>query len=382
MADPAPVVLYSFYRSSCAYRVRIALALKAILCTMKIVNIDKGEQKSDEYLKVNPSGLVPSLVTPDGEVLTQSLAILDYLEVAYPQSTRLWPQDPVLRVRAVTIAIIIIADTQPLQNLSCINYASELVGRDVTQDWSTHFIQRGLAAVEELLSSDDKYCVGNDITVADVCLVPQVYNAINRIGMDVEKMFPKVYRIYTELRRHPAFVAAAPESQPDWPSAEEAVRIALQYKGLQYESIAVDLVKKEHLTAEYGKINPAMMVPSLVTPEGRVITQSIAIIDYLDSTYPETPRLIPEKGVGRTAALSIALTIACDTHPLQNLSVFQYASEVAGRDVRDQWVTHFIERGLSSVEELVQGGGYCVGQRLSIADVCLVPQVYNALRFQ
>ncbi|KAF4707047.1 hypothetical protein FOZ63_021698, partial [Perkinsus olseni] len=222
MADPAPVVLYSFYRSSCAYRVRIALALKAILCTMKIVNIDKGEQKSDEYLKVNPSGLVPSLVTPDGEVLTQSLAILDYLEVAYPQSTRLWPQDPVLRVRAVTIAIIIIADTQPLQNLSCINYASELVGRDVTQDWSTHFIQRGLAAVEELLSSDDKYCVGNDITVADVCLVPQVYNAINRIGMDVEKMFPKVYRIYTELRRHPAFVAAAPESQPDWPSAEEA----------------------------------------------------------------------------------------------------------------------------------------------------------------
>ncbi|KAF4707413.1 hypothetical protein FOZ63_002756 [Perkinsus olseni] len=165
-------------------------------------------------------------------------------------------------------------------------------------------------------------------------------------------------------------------------SAAYRVRIALQYKGLQYESIPVNLVEKEHQTAEYGKINPAMMVPSLVTPEGRVITQSIAIIDYLDSTYPETPRLIPEKGVDRTAALSIALTIACDTHPLQNLSVFQYASEVAGRDVRDQWVTHFIERGLSSVEELVQGGGYCVGQRLSIADVCLVPQVYNALRFQ
>ncbi|EER14378.1 glutathione-S-transferase theta, GST, putative, partial [Perkinsus marinus ATCC 50983] len=166
-------------------------------------------------------------------------------------------------------------------------------------------------------------------------------------------------------------------------SAAYRVRIALNYKGLPYETIPINLVKGEHKTPEYKKIHPAMLLPALVTTDGNVITQSLVIIDYLDRTFPDSPKLIPENCVDRAAALSIAMIIACDTHPLQNLSVFQYASKVAGRDVRDQWVTHFIERGLSTVEESIRGDGpYCIGGEMSIADVCLVPQVYNALRFQ
>ncbi|KAF4673628.1 hypothetical protein FOL47_010305 [Perkinsus chesapeaki] len=362
MSAADSITLYSFYRSSCAFRVRIALELKKIPYTLRTVNIDKHEQKAEKYLKVNPSGLVPSLVTADGSVLTESLAILDYLENAFPGTYILWPTDPVRRARAIAISLMIIAGTQPLQNLRCIDFASELAGRDVTMEWSTHFIQKGLTDVERLLRVDDEFCIGDDITIADVCLVPQVYNAIKRTQIDVKDKFPKIHRI----------------------SAAYRVRIALAHKDIKYETVPVNLLKKEHQGDEYKGINPSMLVPTLVTPDGLKISQSLAILDYLDNAYPTTPKIIPEDTAERAAALSIALTIACDTHPLQNLSVFQYANEVAGKDIKNEWVAHFIRRGLSTVEDLLpmDNSINCVGKCLSIADVCLVPQVYNALRFE
>ncbi|KAI5740208.1 hypothetical protein M8J76_001632 [Diaphorina citri] len=199
-------VLYSYWRSSCSWRVRIALNLKEIPYDIKPISLIKagGEQHCNEFRDVNPMEQVPALQI-DGHTLIESLNIMHYLEETRPQRA-LMPQD----VRE--ICEVIASGIQPLQNLTVLIY----VGEEKKREWAQHWIHRGLRAVEKLLSSSaGKYCVGDDISVADCCLIPQVFNA-RRFHVDL-RPFPIVLRIDRELENHPAFRAAHPSSQPDCP---------------------------------------------------------------------------------------------------------------------------------------------------------------------
>jgi maleylacetoacetate isomerase len=207
------VVLYSYWRSSCSYRVRIALAFKQIPYRYHAVNLikDGGEQLKDEYAHLNPMKVVPSLLI-DGVVLNQSVAILEYLEETRPGPVSLLPpkDKPVLRARARQIVNIIVADTQPLQNLKVLN----MVGEDRKMAWAKHWIQNGLQGVEKVLQETaGKYCVGDQVTFADLALVPQIYNA-RRFGVDLEP-FPIIRRVTEALEQLPEFQAAHPDAQPD-----------------------------------------------------------------------------------------------------------------------------------------------------------------------
>ncbi|XP_064624073.1 probable maleylacetoacetate isomerase 2 [Lineus longissimus] len=206
----AKPLLYSYFRSSCSWRVRIALALKGIEYETKALHLVKGDQRSDDYKEVNPIGQVPSLVI-DGHTLTQSLAILEYLEETRPDVPIL-PKDPAKRAEARAIAELIGSGIQPIQNLSVLQY----VGDEKKMEWAKHWIDRGFQALEKMLAKTaGKYCSGDDLTVADLCLVPQVYNA-NRFKVDMSK-FPVILRVHAELEQLEAFKAAHPSRQPDCP---------------------------------------------------------------------------------------------------------------------------------------------------------------------
>jgi maleylacetoacetate isomerase len=168
-------------------------------------------------------------------------------------------------------------------------------------------------------------------------------------------------------------------------SAAYRVRIALNLKQLSFETIPVHLLKEggqQHGSA-YQALNPAELVPALVD-EQTVLTQSMAIIEYLDETYPE-PRLLPQDAVARAKVRALALDIACDVHPLNNLRVLQYLTRELALDETQklQWIQHWLTLGFGALEQKLQqtAGQYCYGNDVSLADLCLVPQVYNALRF-
>ena len=207
---------YTYFRSSAAYRVRIALNLKGLKAEERYVHLRKGEQTGDDYLKVNPQGLVPTLVDDDGSVLGQSLAIIEYLEETRPQPSLL-PPDPAGRGRVRQLSYVIAADLHPLNNLRVLNYLTKEIGVSEEQrlGWYRHWTEVGLAAFEALLASDatGDFCHGDSPTLADICLVPQVYNA-GRFNVDLSP-FPMVRRIDAACRALPAFAAAAPEKQPD-----------------------------------------------------------------------------------------------------------------------------------------------------------------------
>lgn len=176
------------------------------------VNLLKNEQASAEYLKVNPSAAVPSLQV-DGHIITQSVAILEYLEETWPQRPLL-PQDPIKRAIVRQAVQVIAADTQPLQNLRVLRaLGPEGEGRA----WALSVIERGLSVFDALIASEHggKYCVGDEITLADIVLVPQLYNA-RRFAVDLAK-FPRLLAIEDRLSRLPEFARAAPEQQPDCP---------------------------------------------------------------------------------------------------------------------------------------------------------------------
>lgn len=205
-------LLYSYWRSSCAWRVRIALNLKEIPYDIKPVSLIKGggEQHSDEYRNVNPMEHVPALQI-DGHTLIESMNIMHYLEETRPQKA-LMPQDVFKRAKVREICEVITSGIQPLQNLTVLIY----VGEEKQREWAQHWINRGFRAVEKLLSSSaGKYSVGDEITLADCCLIPQVFNA-RRFQVDL-RPFPTILRIERELENHPAFRAAHPSSQPDCP---------------------------------------------------------------------------------------------------------------------------------------------------------------------
>ncbi|HEX2492216.1 MAG TPA: maleylacetoacetate isomerase [Steroidobacter sp.] len=168
-------------------------------------------------------------------------------------------------------------------------------------------------------------------------------------------------------------------------SAAFRVRIALNLKGLSYESVAKTLVNNEHRAAEYLAVNPHGLVPALEI-DGAVLSQSLAIIEYLDETHP-TPPLLPPDPLGRARVRSMALAIACEIHPLNNLRVLTYLRGELKRDddAVNQWYRHWITEGFTGLEAQVRQSSttkrYCYGDSVSLADVLLVPQVFNARRF-
>ncbi|MBD8897687.1 maleylacetoacetate isomerase [Rhodanobacter sp. DHG33] len=214
------LVLYGYWRSSAAYRVRIALNLKGLGYENRPVHLvkDGGEQHAPAYAAMNPQELVPSL--RDGEqVLTQSLAIMEYLDETRPQSPLL-PADAQGRARVRALAQLVACDIHPLGNLRVLQYLERELGADEAQrgGWSRHWIAAGFAAMEAMLASDaatGRYCHGDAPGLADACLVPQVYNA-RRWKLSLDD-YPTIRRIDAACNALEAFRAAAPEAQPDAP---------------------------------------------------------------------------------------------------------------------------------------------------------------------
>lgn len=210
--------LHTFFRSSAAYRVRIALNLKGLAYTPRYVDLMRGDQQNPEYRQLNPEARIPSLVV-DGRVLTQSLAILEYLEETHPQPPLL-PGDPIDRAWVRALALIVACDIHPLNNLRVLDYLGGNFGQDEAARlaWMRHWIGDGLAAVEAHLAGRDGgagFCLGDTPTLADICLVPQVFNA-RRAGCDLSA-FPRILAVEARCLALPAFQEAAPDRQPDAP---------------------------------------------------------------------------------------------------------------------------------------------------------------------
>lgn len=209
--------LYSFFNSSTSYRVRIALALKGLDYDYKGINIRVGEQKNDDYRALNPSQGVPLLVEDDGTALSQSMAIIDYLDETHPEP-RLLPAEPRARARVLELANAIACDMHPVNNLRILGYLKNRleVSEEQKNDWYRHWIAEGFGAVEALLEryGHGPYCFGEAPTLADCCLVPQVANA-ERMGCDLSA-YPRVMAVYQHCQRQPAFQQAAPSRQPDF----------------------------------------------------------------------------------------------------------------------------------------------------------------------
>ncbi len=216
------MLLYDYYRSSAAYRVRIALAIKGISVERHFVHLLRGggEQKQPAYLSKNPQGLVPALELESGKVLTQSLAIIDYLEGFQPEP-RLIPSAPVLAAQARAVALVIACDTHPLGNLRVAAFLRDRMGQSESAvlDWRRHWIGLGLEAVEAAISPSP-FCFSSTPSIADVCLVPQLY-AATRFGVALEA-FPKISAVARVCAELPAFQSAHPDMQPD--AAEAAAR--------------------------------------------------------------------------------------------------------------------------------------------------------------
>lgn len=210
--------LYTYFRSSAAYRVRIALNLKGLDYEALPVHLlrNGGEQLTDAYRAINPSALLPTL-DDDGAVIGQSLAIIEYLEETRPQ-VPLLPVDPADRARVRALALTVAADTHPLGNLRVLKYLKHdlNLSEEVKLEWQRHWLRIGMATLETMLSGDARtglYCHGDTPTLADCCLVPQVFGA-QRFGVDLAP-YPTVTRIHDACAGLPAFHQAHPSQQPD-----------------------------------------------------------------------------------------------------------------------------------------------------------------------
>ncbi len=210
-------VLYSYWRSSSSYRVRIALGLKGVEYELLPVHLVRngGEQNQPAYRDINPLGLVPALVH-DGRVVVQSLAICEYLEEAFPASPLL-PTDTAGRARVRSIVQSIASEIQPINNLGVMQYLKNEMGQteESVREWYIHWVDRGFSAIESWLESGDtgRFCHGDAPGLADCFLIPQVYNA-ERFNCDLEP-YPQIMKITELCRKLPEFRVAAPENQPD-----------------------------------------------------------------------------------------------------------------------------------------------------------------------
>jgi len=210
--------LYGYFRSSAAFRVRIALNLKRIPAEPRFVHLLRGggEQHAAAYKTVNPQELVPTLLH-DGHAIAQSLAIIEYLDEVRPEPPLL-PDEPFGRARVRQIAYAIACDIHPLNNLRVLLYLRDRFGIDdpARADWQRHWMTNGFAALETLLANSQQtgtYCHGDAPTLADVCLIPQLANA-RRVELDLSP-WPTLARIEAHALSHPAFEAALPKNQPD-----------------------------------------------------------------------------------------------------------------------------------------------------------------------
>jgi len=204
-------VLYTYFRSSCSWRLRLVLAYKKIDYKSVPVNLLKKEQKSAEHLAVNPMGQVPALAI-EGTTLTQSVSIFEYLEERFP-SPALLPKDPLQRAKVREVAELICSGIQPLQALSL----PLTVAEEQRKTWAHDSIVRGFTALESLLSGDaPSYCVGGALSWADICLVPQAFNASQRFGVDLAQ-FPRIFSITRHLEKLPLVAESHPFRQADCP---------------------------------------------------------------------------------------------------------------------------------------------------------------------
>ena len=209
--------VYGYFRSYAAYRLRIAMNLKGLSAEGESLHLQKGHQRGAEYLALNPQGLVPALVADDGSVLTQSLAIIEWLDETHPQPPLL-PRDALGRARVRSIALAIACDIHPLNNLRVLNYLTGTLGvsEDRKNGWYRYWVDVGFEALERRLASESqtsRFCHGDAPTLADVCLVPQVANA-RKYDVDLAP-YPTIARIDAACRALEAFAQAAPDKQPD-----------------------------------------------------------------------------------------------------------------------------------------------------------------------
>jgi maleylacetoacetate isomerase len=210
--------LYTFFRSSASYRVRIALNLKGLSYEQAPIHLRRGggEQLSAAYRSINPQALVPAL-EDGGIVLTQSLAIIEYLEEKHPNPPLL-PRDPADKALVRSMAMVIACEVHPIQNLRVLNHVKKEYGQTDEQvnRWAQHWIDFGLSALEQMFTAQPKrgkFCFGDSPTLADICLVPQLGNA-RRYGCNLEK-YPVILAIEKNCMALTAFADAAPEKQPD-----------------------------------------------------------------------------------------------------------------------------------------------------------------------
>ncbi|XP_078429202.1 glutathione S-transferase zeta class-like [Wolffia australiana] len=209
------LTLYSYWRSSCSYRVRIALNLKGLEYQHKTVNLVKGEQFTPEFEKLNPLRFVPVLVD-GGSAIADSFAIILYLEEKYPQHPLL-PQDLLKKAINYQVANVVSSSIQPLQNLSVLNYVGEHFESEKKVEWAQHHIVNGFEALEKLLKQHaGKYATGDEIYLADVFLAPQIYTGAIRFNIDMGR-YPILSRLMLAYDEIPAFQLARPEAQPDCP---------------------------------------------------------------------------------------------------------------------------------------------------------------------
>jgi maleylpyruvate isomerase len=206
--------LHGYFRSSAAYRVRIALNLKGLRTEHLPHHLRKGEQRDPAYLAINPQGLVPAMETDAGEVLTQSLAIIEWLDETHPEPPLL-PKDPLPRARVRAFAQAIACEIHPVQNTKVLARLRELgLAEEQVTDWAAWVIREGFAACETLIANEaGPFCFGDKPTLADLCLVPQLGNA-RRFGVDVAA-FPRLLKAEAACKAMPAFADAAPDRQPD-----------------------------------------------------------------------------------------------------------------------------------------------------------------------
>jgi maleylpyruvate isomerase len=209
------VKLYSYFRSSAAYRVRIAFNLKGLSCDMVSIHLQKegGLNKKPDFRAINPQMRVPALQLDSGEVLIQSLAIIEYIDETHPQPPLL-PRDVLERAEVRAIAQIIACDIHPLNNVGPLRYLKNQMGQDQAKidAWYHHWVLDGFDAIEAMLRPGP-YAFGSEISLADVCLVPQIYNA-RRLKVPLDR-FPKIVAVDAACGKLAAFEQARPENQPD-----------------------------------------------------------------------------------------------------------------------------------------------------------------------